>query len=107
MLYVNRTLFKQIYHIHTQLNSEYVLNHNNSKQAHKLKSDTFCERVFGLIQNQFYDAKCGLGKKSIYTIDFLRYVPCPKNKQCNDPSLVEVLPNYQFTYVIDNQKEPT
>lgn len=102
LLFVNRTLFKQIYYIYSQYNTEDALN-NNSKQQHK---SSFCERVYDLIQDEFYDSKCGAANKSNY-VDFVRYVPCPKGKTCNELSETKPLPNYQFTFVIDNQSEPT
>lgn len=93
MLYINRTLFKQIYNMHLE--------------ETKKKDSSFCERAYKLVHNQFYDAKCSLGNRSTTDIDFVRYMPCPKDAPCNEPSRVPVLPNYQFTYVVDNQKEPT
>lgn len=96
MLYINRTLFKQVYNMHLE----------ETKNRHS----SFCKRVYELVHNQFYDSKCSLGNRSTTaaaSTDFVRYMPCPKDKPCNEPSRVPVLPNYQFTYVVDNPKEPT
>lgn len=114
MLFVNRTLFKQIYHIYSQYYGENVhLDVNKSK--------SFCERIYDLVEDKFDDHQCSnqnhqpnsVNKTtttigSSETINFVRYVPCQTNRTCTQPTnQAKPLTSYQFTYVIDNRNEPT
>lgn len=114
MLFVNRTLFKHIYNIFTEFNREHeteVREHpldfqqsNLTTHLDELKSN-FCANVYETIKHSHYDEKCN--NQSKQSLDFVRYVPCQNGKLCNDPYQSHNLTNYQFTYVIDNQNEPT
>ena len=105
MLFVNRTLFKQIFSIYSQYNKENNVFHKQPLSTNKSKS-SFCEQIYNLILGKFYDRKCATNNSS-NKIDFVRYVPCFKERSCNDFSEMKPLPYYQFTYSIDNQQEPT
>lgn len=62
-----------------------------------------CKLMFNKLNQTAYNSKCnptGLG-------DFLRQIPCPKNQLCADEdSPSNVIKNYQFTYHIENSKQP-
>lgn len=111
MLFVNRTLFKHIYNIYLRFNRDFEdvqnskFHHpNDSLQLHSLKLN-FCRDVHNSIKSDYYDEKCNNNSQN--KLDFVRYVPCRKGKQCDDPYQSHNLTDYQFTYVIDNPKEPT
>lgn len=61
-----------------------------------------CKLMFNRLKNNSFDAKCNVDGK-----DFLRKVPCPKNKLCIDEdSKWNVVKGYQFTYVIQDFRQP-
>lgn len=62
-----------------------------------------CQRMFARIQNLAYDSDCNSHAKT----DYLRKIPCPKGELCSDEdSPSNVVPGYQFTYVISDLTQP-
>lgn len=64
--------------------------------------DKACEKMFNKISKIAYDSVCYEDGE-----DFLRKVPCPKNKLCYDEdSPSDVVKGSQFTFHIEDVKEP-
>lgn len=62
-----------------------------------------CKLMFNRLSTTAYDAQCNPPGKH----DFLRRVPCPKNKLCVDEdSKWNVVQGNQFTYVIEDFRSP-
>ena len=62
-----------------------------------------CERMFTRVDNIAWDASCNRGG----TEDFIRKIPCPKNKLCQDednPAMV--IRGHQFTYRVQDTNQP-
>lgn len=61
-----------------------------------------CRRMFSVAGPEAYDTKCAPKGQ-----DYLRRVPCPEGGLCPDEdSPQNVLPKNQFTYVIQNLRQP-
>lgn len=61
-----------------------------------------CRLMFNRLNTTSYDSKCNTDG-----YDFLRKVPCPKNALCIDEdSKWNVVKGYQFTYVIQDFRQP-
>lgn len=65
--------------------------------------DKACERMFTTIDHFAYDKKC----HNKNPVDFLRRIPCRSGQLCDDEDApTNVVPGYQFTYVISNMNQP-
>ncbi|KAJ8977187.1 hypothetical protein NQ317_018068 [Molorchus minor] len=65
--------------------------------------DEACKRMFTTLNTRAFDPKCSVKGK-----DYLRRIPCPKGKLCEDEDNPwNVVKNYQFTYVIQDFKQPS
>ena len=82
------------------VDSEYFLEyHGNSTSS----SPGTCNAMFNKIDKIAFDRRCKPNGKE----DFLRHIPCPEGKLCQDedePS--NVMPGYQFTYRVLDLKYP-
>lgn len=64
--------------------------------------DKACKRMFATLNTRAYDSKCSRNGN-----DYLRRIPCTKNKLCDDEDNPwNVVKNHQFTYVIQDFKQP-
>ena len=83
------------------VDSEYFMElYGNGTRRSTAKS---CPRMFNKIDSLAWDSKC----RPEGTQDFLRKIPCPRNRLCideDDPS--NVLPGFQFTYKVQNTQMP-
>lgn len=62
-----------------------------------------CKRMFSTLSKKAFDQKCADKGK-----DYLRKIPCPKGKLCVDEdNPYNVIKNHQFTYVMEDFKEPS
>lgn len=62
-----------------------------------------CKRMFETLSTVAFDQKCNKGGK-----DFLRKIPCPANGLCADEDTPwNVIKGNQFTYVIQDLKQPS
>lgn len=65
--------------------------------------DKACERMFSTIDRFAYDKQC----HNKNTDDFLRRIPCQPGQLCDaEDAPANVVPGYQFTYVISNMNQP-
>lgn len=65
--------------------------------------DKACRRMFATIDHFAYDKQC----HNKNTDDFLRRIPCQPGRLCDDEDAPNnVVPGYQFTYVISNMNQP-
>ncbi|XP_015122227.1 transmembrane protein 145 [Diachasma alloeum] len=61
-----------------------------------------CTMMFHTLNESSYDSECNQDGQ-----DFLRRIPCPKNKLCPDEDLPwNVMKNHQFTYVVQDLLQP-
>lgn len=64
--------------------------------------NTACTLMFNTLNQSSYDVHCNEEGQ-----DFLRRVPCPRNKLCPDEdSIWNIVKGYQFTYVIQDFWQP-
>ena len=83
------------------VDSEFFLGLYGNRTA--LPRDSACVNMFRKIDSKAWDPRCNLTGPE----DFLRKVPCPNNKLCEDESVPDwVLPGYQFTFRISNAVQP-
>ncbi|XP_061172443.1 uncharacterized protein LOC133181832 [Saccostrea echinata] len=76
---------------------------NATSKLNKQHKTSICKSMFKTIDQVAYDKDC----KPEGTKDYLRRVPCPKNKLCVDEDTPSnVVPNYQFTYKIMDKQIP-
>lgn len=62
-----------------------------------------CKRMFNTLNTRAYDSKCSIKGK-----DYLRRIPCPEGKLCQDEdNPYNVIKNNQFTYIIEDFKQPS
>ncbi|XP_018579615.1 integral membrane protein GPR180 [Anoplophora glabripennis] len=62
-----------------------------------------CNLMFGNLNTTAFDPKCSPKGK-----DYLRKIPCPKGELCeNEDNPWNVVKNHQFTYVIQDFKQPS
>lgn len=85
-----------------------VLDKHNFEPLYASRSlrnpDAACQKMFATIDQFAYDKVCRPQKD---TLDFLRHIPCPRNQLCDDEdSPTNVIPGYQFTYVISDLNQP-
>lgn len=65
--------------------------------------DEACKRMFGKLNKRAYDPHCSHDGR-----DYLRRIPCPKGQLCVDEdNQWNVVKNHQFTYVIQDFKQPS
>lgn len=66
--------------------------------------DLACQKMFATVDHFAYDRHCS----PTNPLDFLRHVPCTRNKMCIDETSTptNVIPGHQFTYVISNLNQP-
>jgi hypothetical protein len=76
---------------------------NATSKSHRQNKNDMCKSMFRTIQEVAFDKDC----KPEGTKDYLRRVPCPKGKLCEDEDTPSnVVPNYQFTYKIMDKQVP-
>lgn len=62
-----------------------------------------CKHMFSTLNTRAYDPKCSQKGK-----DYLRKIPCHKGKLCiNEDNPWNVVKKHQFTYVIEDFKQPS
>lgn len=62
-----------------------------------------CRRMFSSLKDKAFDYNCAPKGG-----DFLRRIPCPKNKLCVDEDApLHVVKGHQFSYVIQSLKQPS
>lgn len=73
------------------------------KFRYKNSKESACESMFRKLKDSAFDKKCSPSGK-----DYLRKVPCPRGKLCVDEDVSwNVVKNHQFTYVIQDFKQPS
>lgn len=83
------------------LDKSYFLQYYQNRGMHDKREA--CRRMFSRLKDKAFDYKCAQ-----HGNDFLRRVPCPKNKLCVDEDVpLNVVKDYQFTYVIENLRQPS
>ena len=74
--------------------------YGNRTVANKTKA---CAQMFNKIKSKAYDAICNDNGD----VDFLRKVPCPRDKICVDEDKPQkVVKDYAFTFRIEDYSEP-
>lgn len=82
------------------VDSEYFMEYYGNST---LMNTAGCRNMFKKINNTAYDSDCQLHG----TEDFLRKIPCRKNKLCIDEDNPDnVQSGYQFTYKVQNSAQP-
>ncbi|XP_022242970.1 uncharacterized protein LOC106460515 isoform X2 [Limulus polyphemus] len=62
-----------------------------------------CQKMFQKINTIAYDSECN----DVGSEDFLRHIPCPKDKLCEEEDVAErVVPGHQLTYAVQNSNQP-
>jgi hypothetical protein len=98
LVLVNRNLFLKIYGLYNEYKNEDKIIKNNKT------SNNLCRRIFDVIDSVAYDEKCNAANQ----LDTIRYVPCIEGALCDGAfHTQQIVQNYQFTYVIEDQKQPT
>jgi hypothetical protein len=109
LVLVNRQLFQQIYGIHKTsakvVNKVVKSGDNKDNKTVSVRSPkTFCDNIFDVVDTKAYDQTCYKDNKW----DLIRFVPCLEGAVCDGAAKSsQIVQNYQFTYVIEDQTEPT
>lgn len=83
------------------LDRQYFLDYYNNRVIYD--KNAACRRMFSTLNTRAFDSKCSNNGK-----DYLRKIPCPKGKLCRDEdNPYNVVRNHQFTYVIEDFKQPS
>ena len=99
LVLVNKELYQKIKASYDYHKSDKKVNTNSTKSP-----NGFCQQVFQLIDDKAYDQNC----RPQNQMDIIRYVPCVEGALCDGAlKSSQIVSNYQFTYVIEDQKEPT
>ena len=99
MILVNRELYMKIKNIYDDYKRDNKVIDKSAKSH-----NGFCEPVLSVIDDKAYDQTC----RPNNTLDVIRYVPCHEGALCDGAiKSSQIVQNYQFTYVIEDQKEPT
>jgi hypothetical protein len=98
LVLVNRNLFLKIRGLYNNNKNEDKIIKNNKT------SNNLCRPIFDIIDSMAYDEKCNDANQ----LDIIRYVPCIEGALCDGAfRSSQIVQNYQFTYVIEDQKQPT
>ncbi|XP_054153042.1 uncharacterized protein LOC128951794 [Oppia nitens] len=105
LLLVNRQLFLKIYSAYNTYKMMTGSASDSDTAAANNHSMTFCRKVFDdIIGDKAYDQTCATDNKW----DIMRFVPCADGGLCEGAiKSSQIVQNYQFTYVIEDQTEPT
>lgn len=99
MILVNRDLYLTIKNIYDKYKSDNKVIDKSSQSQ-----NSFCSPLMSAIEDKAYDQTCAPNN----TLDVIRYVPCIEGALCEGAlQSSQIVQNYQFTYVIQDQKEPT
>ncbi|KAH9497822.1 hypothetical protein DERF_013778 [Dermatophagoides farinae] len=103
LLFANRTLFKHIYQLYKKTKNV----HMNCNQTDDDLGGKFCADIFKAIHPKNTEKICHNSSNDDNDDDdeYFRYVPCPTGGTCDNQCQEMNIPNYQLTYVIDEQKD--
>lgn len=83
------------------LDRSYFLDYYKNREI--FNKDEACKRMFSKLNKRAFDPHCSDTGK-----DYLRRIPCPKGQLCVDEvNPWNVVKNHQFTYVIQDFKQPS
>ena len=82
------------------VDSDYFLDFFTNRTV--LPQSAACNLMFSRLSTKAWDGNCNPHG----TEDFIRFIPCPNHKICEDETPDYVLPGYQFTYRISNTEQP-
>lgn len=83
------------------LDRSYFVNYYSNRVIYD--KNEACKNMFSIFAKRAFDKKCARNGK-----DYLRKIPCPKGELCEDEdNRYNVIKNHQFTYVIEDFKQPS